>query len=637
MQAEKLKDGKRKHFLGNSLTIKTKMEMKKNLFMVAAVALFAAVSCNDQLSQDVTPAGETVTFVASADGANTKVALDGKVSKWESGDKITIHNGTKGYVFSTTDAGSKASFSYTGNDFSGEKFMAVYPSGSYTADVEARTVNGIVIPEKQVLVAESLPASSVFSVAYTENMSLSFKNAVAILKFKVTGDDVKYGSFYADGGKGDLTGKFNVAYNEGNPVLTSVTANQWVDFHMNDAVLSKDATYYIAVAPAKFATGFGISLNGVEIKKHMGAFTLERNHIYDLGTLEFKVVDPSTLSWGICGDMTDWADNKDIAMTLEDGWFVAKDFVVKANQYFKFRANGSWNVNRGAEGESKVTVTAGTEVNLCYNGQDMTVAAGTYNVFLSKDCSKCKLEAVGGGSETPEVTPGETSPWSVSGTFNSWGDKSMVTTTAANVFVAEGVKLDAYASLKVRKNKAWTENYGGGIVYLIPNNWMTVYSNGSDISVTAAGTYDIYFDYANKRLYVVTAGSDYKTAAQQTKDGPEPEVEEPEVTEKMLYLKPNANWKQDNARFAAYFFGNGEKWVSMTDSDKDGIYEVYIPEGFDYGCSVIFCRMNPATSANNWNNKWNQTADLKAPTDGKNLYTVKDGTWDKGGGTWSVK
>ena len=100
-----------------------------------------------------------------------------------------------------------------------------------------------------------------------------------------------------------------------------------------------------------------------------------------------------------------------------------------------------------------------------------------------------------------------------------------------------------------------------------------------------------------------------------------------------LYLTPNANWKADGARFAAYFFGNGEKWVSMTDSDKDGIYEVAVPAGYP---SVIFCRMNPNASANNWNNKWNQTSDLTVPTSGTNHYTVKEGTWDKGGGTWST-
>ena len=100
-----------------------------------------------------------------------------------------------------------------------------------------------------------------------------------------------------------------------------------------------------------------------------------------------------------------------------------------------------------------------------------------------------------------------------------------------------------------------------------------------------------------------------------------------------LYLTPNTNWKKDNARFAAYFFGNGDAWVSMTDSNSDGIYEVTSPNK-SY-TNVIFCRMNPNAAANNWNNKWNQTADLTY--DGtNNHYTVKEGTWDKGGGTWSV-
>ena len=103
---------------------------------------------------------------------------------------------------------------------------------------------------------------------------------------------------------------------------------------------------------------------------------------------------------------------------------------------------------------------------------------------------------------------------------------------------------------------------------------------------------------------------------------------------KVLYLQPSSNWKVDNARFAAYFFGNGETWADMTlvEGETD-IYSVDAPAGYP---NVIFCRMNPNATANNWNNKWNQTADLKVPTDGTNLYTVKDNTWDNGGGTWST-
>ena len=101
-----------------------------------------------------------------------------------------------------------------------------------------------------------------------------------------------------------------------------------------------------------------------------------------------------------------------------------------------------------------------------------------------------------------------------------------------------------------------------------------------------------------------------------------------------FYLTPNANWNESNARFAVYFFGNGEEWVSMTKvAGETNLYEVTSPnKSFQ---NLIFCRMNPSASANNWNNKWNQTSDLTF--DGtKNHYTVKNGTWDKGGGTWSI-
>ncbi|MBO7242923.1 MAG: starch-binding protein [Alistipes sp.] len=109
---------------------------------------------------------------------------------------------------------------------------------------------------------------------------------------------------------------------------------------------------------------------------------------------------------------------------------------------------------------------------------------------------------------------------------------------------------------------------------------------------------------------------------------------EPEPTDTVLYLTPNSNWKVDGARFAAYFFGNGETWASMTLVEGEtNLYSVVAPDGY---ANVIFCRMNPANTENNWNNKWNQTSDLKVPTDGTNHYTVAEGAWDNGNGTWST-
>ena len=97
-----------------------------------------------------------------------------------------------------------------------------------------------------------------------------------------------------------------------------------------------------------------------------------------------------------------------------------------------------------------------------------------------------------------------------------------------------------------------------------------------------------------------------------------------------LYLKPNSNWVQANARFAMYVFNNStntNQWVDMKDSNGDGVYEVTVPSGS--WTNVIFCRMNPGAATNDWSNKWNQTGDLVY--DGtKDMYAMNAGSWDQG-------
>ena len=102
-------------------------------------------------------------------------------------------------------------------------------------------------------------------------------------------------------------------------------------------------------------------------------------------------------------------------------------------------------------------------------------------------------------------------------------------------------------------------------------------------------------------------------------------------TDTTLYLKPNSNWTQSNAWFAMYYWdNNGSHWAKMTDSDSDGYYEAVLPAGFT---NVIFCRMNPASSALSWDNKWDQTIDLSYTN--KNCFTVANGAWNNANGTWS--
>ena len=93
-----------------------------------------------------------------------------------------------------------------------------------------------------------------------------------------------------------------------------------------------------------------------------------------------------------------------------------------------------------------------------------------------------------------------------------------------------------------------------------------------------------------------------------------------------LHLKPNDNWTTNNARFAAYFFGNGEKWVDLV-KKGDYYYTCEIPTDKNYP-SVIFCRMNPTNKENNWENRWNQTGNLTIEK-GNNLYTIGNEVWDE--------
>lgn len=87
-----------------------------------------------------------------------------------------------------------------------------------------------------------------------------------------------------------------------------------------------------------------------------------------------------------------------------------------------------------------------------------------------------------------------------------------------------------------------------------------------------------------------------------------------------IYLKPNG-WNVDGARYAAYFFHDGkpEVWYDMAQIGTTGIYVGAVPSGYT---NVIFCRMNGGTTANNWNNRWNQTYNLTTPTSDVNMYII---------------
>ena len=204
------------------------------------------------------------------------------------------------------------------------------------------------------------------------------------------------------------------------------------------------------------------------------------------------------------------------------------------------------------------------------------------------------------------------------------------------------------------EGKDWTEGYG----IRIDNNSKVCFPNGEswnfkikingiwygaeNLVISESGTYILSDDYADagqRNCAILTSVSGCYDFSYQEGDN-EGEIKltvtYPEPT--YLYLDPNSNWKQANARFAAYFYNNsGNTWVNMIDVGCNGdYYRCEMPAGYS---NVIFCRMNPSTSENKWDNKWTQTIDLTIQ-DKNNLYTIPANastkSEDKATGEWGV-
>lgn len=341
--------------------------------------------------------------------------------------------------------------------------------------------------------------------------------------------------------------------------------------------------------------------------------------------------------WTVAGSFNGWKSTEN-QMTLVDDWYVVENIKMVANDQFKFCADGGWDVNRGAEGAADgVVIENNVETAVVQGGKNFAVSeGGFYSLYLNKAANKAKVVKT---AELPaESIPGQPCDWAIWAQSPDWRQIDMVTTSVPDLFVAMNVELDAYKSFLVKPAADWATKFGADKVnYIKADKWFAAVQGAGDITVEAAGTYDIYFDYTTKKVYLMSAGASYTSAAEQTASGKEPVVEEPEVTANILYLALDGVWKNNDERYAAYFFNStGNVWVSMTDSNGDGIYEVNIPAGYTYGDNVIFCRMKGTSTSNGWGNKWNQTADLTIPTDGRNLYTVK--SWDNSPNThWSTK
>lgn len=183
-----------------------------------------------------------------------------------------------------------------------------------------------------------------------------------------------------------------------------------------------------------------------------------------------------------------------------------------------------------------------------------------------------------------------------------------VKTDYGNVDFTRATASTATASISLDSNWDYCFNIADGCGNYYGNSGTMQYNNygpwvtnvnGTDCGLTTMN--------ANAGTYIFTINYSNWTQLQTTVTFPS------SPTTKTVYMKINyGNWEKGDERYAIYCFGSGDAWYDFTSFDAGCEGTLYKAEVDKKYTSYVICRMNGATTENNWSNKWDQTYDITA-------------------------
>ncbi|MBO5500325.1 MAG: hypothetical protein J5990_13175 [Bacteroidales bacterium] len=601
-------------------------------FLPIAVLAFVSAGCTEEINTPVEiPVADT--FTATIESKDTKTSIDAdNYTVWTEGDAVSVFNEENAnHHYSLVDGENSNIGSFAAEAAAAQtKVAAIYPHNEENAyDGTKFTIQ---IPAVHSYIEGEISKSPMVGVF--ADGKVAFKNAGALIRVEAKNIPAGYNKAILTSADVNLSGEMTItkasstlkagAYNEANNSVA-------ITWEAGEEVADK--VFYFPVPVAKFAKLTVTLTNGTDsyLVKERENISTQRNTCYKMTS-----------------------DAEEIFIETEADLFAFAERVAAGNTYngqeVKLAADITMTKPWTPIGNSTDGITKSFRGT--FDGQGHTItglqvtAAQDAGFFGAKWDGDVKNVNFDGATISGNHYAGVVIGWADGNNYNSFFSIDGCTVTNSTVTLtpeligekydngdkAAGIVGYAYAINVTNNTVSETTITGyrdlGGIVGCATESgdkFSTITGNkvGENVRVVVDNSHN-YKNYTTNASYNLDSYCG-RASAQTVISGNTgtAEIDAPDF----VYLVPNSNWEQGNARFATYFFGNGDIWKDMTDLDGDGIYEVEIPDG-GY-TTMIFCRMNPNHSDNRWNTDsdtdatkrvWNQTGDM--PLDDTKPYCV---------------
>ena len=442
--------------------------MKKfwNLMLVALVMLGAAACTKSDPSIEKENNEEAgLSFYAEITNDSTRADLEyDEVNKvwntvWEGNETIVVSLGETSFEF-TNDTTEPSKFTCTAQGVS---------------SLLGQSVTIAIANPEQSKVGKSGVVASAAVEAFDNTKTIKLEATNSYLRYSYNGEGKVELSLTYEGGKAFV-------YNEGQAfdtvAIEGVKGENFVSFN----------------APAeKTEAQLAYSINGVECKSK--AINVVAGKVYNLGELTMPY---ETSAYSVVGTHNNWSAGQTPMYIIGD-YAVAYGVVFAGTENkFKVLGNDKWLGSNSFALNTWTSLATGTD--------DMTITAGTYDIYFSE--AECKVCVVAVGAEVPAMPVFSIG---LAGLGGNWDvDKDM--TLEGDYYTLKSVAIAATDTFKLRISDSWAENYGIASdtsdeqVAINYDAMYTLVQDGTNMQV-AAGTYDIYFNYETKEFYVLTEGT----------------------------------------------------------------------------------------------------------------------------------